>query len=468
MDPLAKFAEWLDSRGWAQGDRADQDPVDRDSQVNVTISFGRRKLDLSIGRSAKAGHATGAAEETAIGTQHGDCPWPGSHGQNPAGGFWDALDPTEREALRAMASWRTFAAGARLMEEGEPADYVMVILGGQVEVRRNENGRERVLAIRGVGELVGEAGALQISVRSATVVALDLIWALVVQTRDFAAFLTAHPRVLAVVRNQAHQRSTERRAGFGYGYGSGLGNSDIGTDHGMAAADQPGLGLRAGPSWQHPRPLTGENCTVSLSDVVGFGASARTDEDRRLIRGTLFRATQAALRDLADARTEDRGDGFLSVVPPDVPTARVIDRLLGELSAALALHNGTERESARFQLRLAVNVGPVVSDSAGVTGEAIILAARLVDAPHFKQAIEESTASLGVIASPFVYEAIIRHGRDSGYTEVPVEVKESQTTAWMRLFGAPAPYPLVVQPRVPEAYLRPLIRVLSRLPTSRL
>ena len=45
MDPLARLAEWLDSRGWVQGDRADQYPVDRDSQVNVTISFGRRKLD---------------------------------------------------------------------------------------------------------------------------------------------------------------------------------------------------------------------------------------------------------------------------------------------------------------------------------------------------------------------------------------------------------------------------------------
>jgi hypothetical protein len=223
----------------------------------------------------------------------------------------------------------------------------------------------------------------------------------------------------------------------------------------MAAADQPGLGLRAGLSWRYPRPLTGENCTVSLSDVVGFGSPTRTDEDRRLIRGTLFGATQAALRDIADARTEDRGDGFLSVVPPDVPTARVIDRLLGELSAALALHNGTERESARFQLRLAVNVGPVVSDSAGVTGEAIILAARLVDAPHFKQALEGSMASLGVIASPFVYEAIIRHGRENGYTEVPVEVKESETTAWMRLYDPPPPYPLVVQPAAPEAYLCP-------------
>ena len=50
-----------------------------------------------------------------------------------------------------------------------------------------------------------------------------------------------------------------------------------------------------------------------------------------------------------------------------------------------------------------MNVGPVVSDM-GVSGEAIIVAARLVEAPQFKEAIAGSKASLGVIASPFVYE----------------------------------------------------------------
>ena len=111
-----------------------------------------------------------------------------------------------------MASWRTFAAGARLMEEGERADYVMVILGGQVKICVDENGSERVLAVRGLGQLVGERGALKVSVRSATVIALDMIWALVVQTKDFAAFISAHPRVLDIVQDQLYQRHTEERA----------------------------------------------------------------------------------------------------------------------------------------------------------------------------------------------------------------------------------------------------------------
>ena len=449
MDLFGRLVEWLDSRGRPQDEPPGQDLADRDRQVSVTISIGRRKVDLAIGRSGKSREAS-RSPTAAKQTQPEDCSWPDPYGQTPVASFWDALDPTEREALRAVASWRTFAAGARLMEEGEPADHVMVILGGQVEIRLNKNGRERVLAVRGVGQLVGEAGALKVSVRSATVVALDLIWALVVETRDFAAFLTAHPRVRTIVQNQVDQRRTEASTGHGRGYDPGLD-----SDYGMGTAVQHRNGLAAGASRPYPRPLTGENCTVCLSDVVGFGAHTRTDEDRRLIRDTLFKATQAALRDMPDVHVEDRGDGFLSVAPPSVPTAQVMDKLLGELLTALGLHNSTRHESARFQLRLAVNVGPVVSDAAGVTGEAIILSARLVDAPHFKKAVKASTASLGVIASPFVYEAVIRHGRDTRYTEVPVEVKESATNAWMKLFGAPTPFPLVLQRTTPEAYLHP-------------
>jgi len=60
-----------------------------------------------------------------------------------------------------------------------------------------------------------------------------------------------------------------------------------------------------------------------------------------------------------------------------------------------------------------------------------------VNAPRFKEAVAGSAASLGVIVSPFVYETVIRHSTDSreaaSYSQVLVEVKESITTAWMKL-----------------------------------
>lgn len=77
---------------------------------------------------------------------------------------------------------------------------------------------------------------------------------------------------------------------------------------------------------------------------------------------------------------EDRGDGILMVIPPGVPTAETMEQLLRVLPRALDQHNGGQRNPAQFQLRLSVNVGPVVSDDMSVSGEAIIVAARMVEA----------------------------------------------------------------------------------------
>ena len=73
-----------------------------------------------------------------------------------------------------------------------------------------------------------------------------------------------------------------------------------------------------------------------------------------------------------------------------------------------------------------------------------------------RRPLRGATASLGVIASPFVYETVIRHGRDPDYTQVPVEVKESNTAAWMKLFGRLMSPPLAPHPGAPESYLGPL------------
>ena len=449
---------------------ADQDPAKRGNQLSVTLLFGRGELRLEIGPPARPDDAErmpAVAEmippprseaDGEEGSEEGSTPhWsmpplaPGGAQQSPgAASFWDALDPTEREALRSVASWRTFAAGATIMQEGERADHVIVILGGRARICVEENGRERVLAERGLGQLVGERGALQVSVRSATVIALEMVWALVVQTKDFAAFISSHSRVLALVQNQRYDRSTDEPTGYGHDNGDRA-NFRTGPA-GRIATDQPD-----GFTAEHPQPLQGENCSVILTDVVAFGASMRTDRDRLIIREALSRMTNAALQGMPDAWSEDRGDGILTVIPPNVSTAKALDRLIHELPRALDRHNSSQRSSARFQLRLAVNVGPVVSDTMGVSGEAIIVTARLVEAPDFKQALARSTANLGVIASPFVYETVIRHGQDpsyvASYSQVPVEVKESRTTAWMKLFDAPLPTYLIPAPSPPGSTL---------------
>ena len=344
--------------------------------------------------------------------------------------FLDFLNPTEREMLRSVATLRTLAKGATIMHQGEPADYVVVILGGTVSIRVDENGRERELARRSAGQLIGERAALQVSVRSANVVALEEITALVVRTRDFATFLSRYPRILTFVEGQRYARGTNEPDGHGNDHRDSAGFRADPFDG--IATDQP----KDVPTG-HQRLLHGENCTVILTDVVAFGAHKRTDTDRSIIRKALYSMMQAAVQGFSDARLEDRGDGVLIVIPPDVPTARALDQLFRVLPRELGQHNSSHRNPAQFQLRLSVNVGPVTSDSMGISGEALIVAARMVEAPALKEAFTGSTARLGVIVSPFVYDTVVRHDQDrdyvASYSQVRVEVKESITTAWMML-----------------------------------
>jgi class 3 adenylate cyclase len=375
---------------------------------------------------------TGAVENQAAGS-HPREPGPPDLRYTAAVVFWQALNPVERDAFRLLALPRTFAAGARLIREGDQANYVIVILSGRTKICVEESGGERILAVRGPGQLVGERAALQVSVRSASVIALVTVQALVVRTRDFAAFVTDHPRVLAIVEQQVYDRLTEDPAGY---VPEAVSNIPVGHP---ATASRFGHSLSVGRPAPHRRPLNGENCTIMLSDVVGFGSDSRTDEDRRIIREALFSMTHTVLQDLPDAWSwDDRGDGLLTVVSPSVPTAKVVAHLHKELPAALEEHNRVYPDSARIQLRVAINVGPVATDVMGVSGEAIIRTARLVEAPEFKTAMSESGASLGIVASTFIYESVLRHGPYlEGYSEIPVDVKESSLLAWMKLFDRP-------------------------------
>ena len=83
--------------------------------------------------------------------------------------------------------------------------------------------------------------------RSATVVALEMVWALVVETKDFAAFITAaYSLVLTVVQDQCEDRGTAGAAGF------------------LAEPDQTHHTWATGQLGRWRQPLNGENCTVFL------------------------------------------------------------------------------------------------------------------------------------------------------------------------------------------------------------
>jgi hypothetical protein len=343
------------------------------------------------------------------------------------------------------------------MQEGDPASYVIVILSGWTKICVREHGRERIIATRGPGQLVGERGALQVSIRSASVVARMTVRALEVRTEDFAAFISEHPGVLAIVEGQVYNRLTEEPAGCDC-EDCPRGARPVSPPPG-AVVERLGDWQPAGSSGLLPQALTGENCTVLLTDVAEFGSRIRKDGDRLIIRKAILKMTRATLANLGTGwRIEDRGDGILTILPPSIPTMTVIEHLLTEIPGALKKHNMANPGAARIQLRVAVDVGPISTDDLGSSGEAIIQAARLVDAPKFKRAMIKSGASLGVIASPFVYETAIRHGQApieaADYCSVDVKVKEYRGSAWMALIDKAAPAPRSLWSRFTGRYRR--------------
>jgi hypothetical protein len=186
--------------------------------------------------------------------------------------------------------------------------------------------------------------------------------------------------------------------------------------------------------------VNGPNCTVVRTDVVAFGADDRTREARRIIRRALPAMTRAALGSVWDScRCDDRGDGLLIIVSPDIPTAQVIDRLVTGLPHELKRHNRIYRDPIRIELRVAVEVGPIEEDGVGPDGKSIIQVSRMLDAPAFKQAIADQGAVFGLVVSQFVYDTCIGdEGRvdPADYARIPVQVKETRASVWMLLIDA--------------------------------
>lgn len=80
---------------------------------------------------------------------------------------------------------RVFPSGVHLMEQGQPGEEVYIIQKGTVQVYQTDNaGRRKGLATLGVGAVVGEASVFRATTRSASVVAVDEVSAVVVTRKQ--------------------------------------------------------------------------------------------------------------------------------------------------------------------------------------------------------------------------------------------------------------------------------------------
>jgi signal transduction histidine kinase len=115
-------------------------------------------------------------------------------------------------ALCRSSSRMTYEPGATIVDEGAAGDSLYVILSGEVEVTKKDgDGGEIVLAVRGAGEVLGEMSLLQQSPRTATIRAVRRTEAMEIGPLAFRSLLEGSPGTAAtILRTMASRlRSTE-------------------------------------------------------------------------------------------------------------------------------------------------------------------------------------------------------------------------------------------------------------------
>lgn len=105
----------------------------------------------------------------------------------------DVLDQRVLRDIAAQGGIRRFPARAILINEGDVADSLYVIVEGRLKVySANAEGKEVLIAVHGPGETVGEL-SLDGGKRSASVMALEPTTCSIVGGADLRDFIAAHP-----------------------------------------------------------------------------------------------------------------------------------------------------------------------------------------------------------------------------------------------------------------------------------
>lgn len=211
---------------------------------------------------------------------------------------------------------------------------------------------------------------------------------------------------------------------------------------------QPSPGRDARPSTPPTLPAPGfmpdggmaSHAGVFVVDAVRFSRHGTLIqlEWREGLREILAEAFARAGIPADAVLLQDRGDGFLGIVSPAVPKATIAADLVREVRIALRAYNATRNDTGRIRLRMALHHGEIIVDGTGFAGDPAIVAARLVDAPPVRQALEAAPAEdLGVIVSADMYDSTIRLGSrgldPAGFLEVKVSVPKFSGTAWVQV-----------------------------------
>ena len=181
---------------------------------------------------------------------------------------------------------------------------------------------------------------------------------------------------------------------------------------------------------------------ILIVDVENFGDPARTNAHQVTVRDRMYQALRQSFArariSWADCDAEDRGDGVLVLIPPNVPKSSLVTTVPAHLAESLARHNAACPAPARIRLRMALHAGEVHQDAHGWAGTSINRAFRLIEASASRTALRQSSGTVALIVSDWFYDEVVRHhpaAAPSCFRQVHVAVKETEAAAWVRVLG---------------------------------
>jgi CRP-like cAMP-binding protein len=115
------------------------------------------------------------------------------------------LSKKHLQQVSTLATRIDFPAGKVLAREGEPGHEFIVILDGEVEIKRGDE----VVATREAGSYVGEIALLERRPRTATVIAKTAVSADVIGQREFSTLLNDEPKIAEAIKAKSAERLQE-------------------------------------------------------------------------------------------------------------------------------------------------------------------------------------------------------------------------------------------------------------------
>jgi CRP/FNR family cyclic AMP-dependent transcriptional regulator len=202
--------------------------------------------------------------------------------------YFSEIPEGDLERLVAAAVKKTYPKNSVIINEGDEAGSLFIILSGRVQAfLSNESGRTVTLSTQESGSFFGELSLLDGEPRSASVMTLEPTVCILIPRRAFQLWLQEHPdAALSIIR------SLTRRIRLLTESVRGLALSDVygrlvKSLHGMAAADGETWVIDPKPSHQDLANVVGcsrEMVSRIMKDLARGGYIATEGKTLRLLR----------------------------------------------------------------------------------------------------------------------------------------------------------------------------------------